>query len=171
MTDAFKAEPAPEEGAEPTLRPGMKRSSAWQMLLVAALILIALVGLCQVSGLARKILPAKPTPTATPTALPTATPLPTLTPTPTLAPTATPTPVPQIAPGATVVVEGTGGDKLRLRTAPGISYDVAASLEDGARLKVLEGPQTADGYTWWKLQTSSGTVGWAAANWLSAIVP
>ena len=147
----------------------MKRSSALQMLLVAALILIAVVGLCQVTGLAKKILPAKSTPTATPTSLPTATPLPTLTLTPTLAPTATPTPAPQIAAGGTVVVQGTGGDKLRLRTAPGLSYDVAASLDDGARLKVLEGPQTADGYTWWKLQTSSGTAGWAAVNWLAPV--
>ena len=123
----------------------MKRSSALQMVLVAALILIAVVGLCQVTGLAKKILPGKPTPTATPT------------------------PAPQIAAGGTVVVQGTGGDKLRLRTAPGLSYDVAASLDDGARLKVLEGPQTADGYTWWKLQTSSGTAGWAAVNWLAPV--
>jgi hypothetical protein len=149
----------------------MKPSSALQMLLVAALILIAVVGLCQVTGLARKILPAKPTSTATPTPLPTATPLPTLTLTPTLAPTATPTPAPQIATGGTVVVQGTGGEKLRMRAAPGISFDLVASLDDGTRLKVLEGPQTADGYTWWRLQTSAGTVGWAAADWLAPVAP
>ncbi len=142
------------------------------MLLIGVLLLIALVGLCQVTGLSKRILPAAvPTPTLTPTALPTATPLPTLTPTPTPVPTATPTPVPQIEPGATVEVQGTGGEKLRLRAAPGLSFDLVASLDDGTRLLVLEGPQMADGYTWWRLQTSAGTTGWAAVNWLTAVTP
>jgi type V secretory pathway adhesin AidA len=171
--DAVKKElERDEEDAKPALRRRLKFSSTWQMVLLVVLILIALIGLCQVSGLAQKLgLVAVSMPTATPTALPTFTPIPTVTPTATLTPTATPTPQPQIAPGGQVVVQGTAGQKLRVRTAPGLTHEVVAALDDGTKLKVLEGPQMADGYTWWRVQTAEGVVGWVAADWLVPVAP
>lgn len=171
--DATPKEPVQDEGgAEPARRSGLRRAPAWQMLLILVLILIAIVGLCQVSGLATKLRPPPtPTPTALPTPPPTFTPLPTATPTPTPVPTATVTPQPQIAPGGQVVVQGTGTDKLRLRTGPGLTHELVAALDDGTRLRVLEGPEMADGYAWWRVQTEGGQVGWAAANWLVPIIP
>jgi hypothetical protein len=32
---------------------------------------------------------------------------------------------------------------------------------------VLDGPQTADGYTWWKVRTPTKVEGWAAGEFLA----
>jgi hypothetical protein len=37
---------------------------------------------------------------------------------------------------------------------------------DGESLKVLGGPETASGETWWRLQDQYGNVGWAAQTYL-----
>jgi hypothetical protein len=34
-------------------------------------------------------------------------------------------------------------------------------------LTVVEGPEEADGYVWWKLRTPGGEEGWGAARWLA----
>ncbi len=66
---------------------------------------------------------------------------------PTAAPAAAPT---GMAIGATVVVTGTGADKLRRRDAPGLNSQILdMMLEDGTRLKLLDGPVAVDGYNWW----------------------
>jgi regulator of replication initiation timing len=63
------------------------------------------------------------------------------------APAAKPT---GMAIGATVVVTGTGADKLRRRDAPGMNSQILdMMLEDGTRLTLLDGPVAADGYNWW----------------------
>jgi hypothetical protein len=72
-----------------------------------------------------------------------------------------------IAPGATVVVQGTLGAGLNLREQPSTYSRVVANAKEGASLLVLEGPRDADGYVWWKLQTANGKEGWGAANWLA----
>jgi uncharacterized protein YgiM (DUF1202 family) len=54
---------------------------------------------------------------------------------------------------------------LRLRTSASTSASVIATLSTGTTGKVIGGPTTASGYTWWQLQTSAGT-GWAAQDWL-----
>lgn len=63
------------------------------------------------------------------------------------APAAKPT---GMAIGATVVVAGTGADKLRRRDAPGLNSQILdMMLEDGMRLTLLDGPVAVDGYNWW----------------------
>lgn len=63
------------------------------------------------------------------------------------APAAKPT---GMAIGATVVVAGTGADKLRRRDAPGMNSQILdMMLEDGTRLTLLDGPVAVDGYNWW----------------------
>jgi len=140
------------------------------MLLALALVLVAVAGLCRISGLANRLKPL-PTPTATPTPLLTFTPLPTPTFTATPVPTATATPQPQIVPGGQVKVSGTAGQKLRLRAAPGLTQGTLELLEEGVQLKVLEGPQAADGYKWWKVQPDVGQVGWVAGDWHVPVAP
>ena len=140
------------------------------MLAAVAVVLIALVGLCQLTGLASRLRP-RPAPTPTPTQVPTATALPTLTPTNTPEPTATPTPVPVIMAGGQAKVKGTEGQQLRLRTEPSVAKDTLRILDEGTTLKVLEGPESADGFKWWKVQTGDGLVGWVAGNWLVPVVP
>jgi len=171
LPDAIKAEQSPEEGETPRApRRRMRSAAPWQMLAAVAIVLIAGAGLCQVSGLGKRLRPsAAPTPTAT--GVPTATALPTWTPTSTPVPTATATPVPVVMPGGQVVVKGTDGQQLRLRAGPALNQETLRIVEEGTILKVLEGPEAADGFQWWKVQTGDGVIGWVAGNWLVPVVP
>ncbi len=153
-----------------------RQSPAWQMLLAVALILVALIGLCRISGLADQLRPL-PMPTvtaaqvATQAPLVTATATRTLLPSPSPSPTVTETPVPVILPGGRAVVAGTGAEQLRMRVDPGLTQELVATLADGTRLSVLDGPQSVDGYTWWKVQTEDGQQGWVAGDWLVPTAP
>jgi len=66
--------------------------------------------------------------------------------------------------GDHVKVTATSG--LNVRYGPGLSYGVIKAEPYGATGTILGGPQTADGYTWWRVQYTDGTVGWSVENWL-----
>jgi len=72
----------------------------------------------------------------------------------------------EIRPGALVVVTNTGAGGLNLRESATTRSKAVDQVADGTVLTVLEGPQQADSYTWWKVRTPEGTEGWAAADWL-----
>jgi tetratricopeptide (TPR) repeat protein/SH3-like domain-containing protein len=61
----------------------------------------------------------------------------------------------------TAVVYTTEGDRLNLRSGPGLNFEITAKLERDSRVTLLEGPKKADGYAWWRVQTADGTIGWA----------
>lgn len=153
-----------------------RQSPAWQMVLAVALIVVALIGLCRLSGLADQLRPLA-MPTVTPAQVATrapqvsATATRTLLPTPSASPTVTETPVPVILPGGRAVVAGTGAEQLRMRAGPGLTQDMVATLSDGTGVNVLEGPESADGYKWWKVQTEDGQQGWVAGDWLVPTAP
>jgi hypothetical protein len=173
LPDAIKNEEGPEEAeTRPAPRDRRRGMAGWQMLAALAIVLIAAIGLCQVTGLAKRLRPlAIPTPTPTATLVPTATALPTLTPTDTPVPTATATPVPVIMPGGQVIVKGTEGQQLRLRAGPALTNATLRILTEGTALKVLEGPEASDGFQWWRVQTDDGLVGWVAGDWLVPVAP
>jgi len=150
----------------------LKASSRAQLALAAALVLVSVIGLCQISGLAARLRPL-PMPTSTPTAMPSATRAPTSAPTATAeaTPTATETAVPVVMVGTSVEVVGTGTDELRVRVAPGVTEETIATFEDGTRLIVVDGPEALDGYTWWRVKTEEGQQGWVAEDWLVPVVP
>jgi hypothetical protein len=77
-----------------------------------------------------------------------------------------PTPT-EIAPGVTVLVKGTRGAGLNIREEPSRQARIVVSANEGAELTVLEGPEEAGGYVWWKLQTKDGKEGWGASEWLA----
>jgi uncharacterized protein YgiM (DUF1202 family) len=56
-------------------------------------------------------------------------------------------------------------ENLNMRSGPGTANGVVTVLPAGTTGKVLEGPRTGSGYTWWKLETSRGT-GWVVEDWL-----
>lgn len=81
-------------------------------------------------------------------------------------PTAAPTESGAIAPGARVVVAGTGGAGLRVRQAPGLDTVTLKFVTDGSNLVVVGGPEQAGGLTWWKVDDQAGAVGWVAAQYI-----
>jgi hypothetical protein len=95
----------------------------------------------------------------------------TLTPAP---PTPFPTPTPrpgQVRVGSYVQIENTGGEGLRIRTEPGLETKVIFSGFDSEVFLVTDGPQQADGYTWWHLTASydQARSGWAVQDYLTVI--
>lgn len=70
--------------------------------------------------------------------------------------------------GSDVRVVDTEGAGLRMRDGPGLSQPAVETLEEGAILRVIAGPQAADGFTWWQVQTD-GVVGWCASDWLTPV--
>ncbi len=55
---------------------------------------------------------------------------------------------------------------LNLRSAPSLAGTKITCLPGGIPGTILEGPVTADGYTWVKVETSAGT-GWVAARYMT----
>ncbi len=108
------------------------------------------------------------------TLIPAPTHTPAVSPTPTLDPNlVTPTPDPnQISIGGFVQISGTEGEGLRIRSAPGLTGDTVFFGGESEVFNVRDGPQTADGYTWWYLVApyDEARAGWAAADFL-AVVP
>jgi len=54
---------------------------------------------------------------------------------------------------------------LNLRSSPSTSASVVAVLPTDTSARILAGPRSANGYTWWQIRTGRGT-GWAVENWL-----
>ncbi len=84
------------------------------------------------------------------------------TPTPEPTPTFTPTPLPGTAlvVGQPARVVAPGG--LNIRETPGTGGPIVTRLGFGQRVTVLDGPVSADGYVWWKVDDGVGNVGWVA---------
>jgi uncharacterized protein YgiM (DUF1202 family) len=59
------------------------------------------------------------------------------------------------------VVFTTAGDRLNLRSGPGLSFDIIGKLDKGTIVTLLEGPRKADNYAWWRIRTPDGLEGWA----------
>ncbi|MGH2531441.1 MAG: SH3 domain-containing protein [Thermomicrobiales bacterium] len=57
-------------------------------------------------------------------------------------------------------------DVLNLRSGPGTSFGVVAEMPGGTEGTVIDGPVSANGFTWWRLDTEFGT-GWAAGLYLA----
>lgn len=148
--------------------------------LAIAVGLIAFIGLLSAIGLGASVMAAAPTPTPTPTGTPTPTATPTMTATASITPTrtatgtatstrtptATPTPTPPAA-----IVFNTGGHGAILRQTPGLNGPVVGFLQDGDGLRVLAGPQAAEGGYWWEVRTADGRVGWLLGGLLATVTP
>jgi hypothetical protein len=61
-----------------------------------------------------------------------------------------------------------GGQVLRLRSGAGTTQAVLFKLPVGTQMKLLEGPQAANGYSWWRVTTIGGRTGWVAGEELRA---
>jgi hypothetical protein len=113
--------------------------------------------------------PADLTMIPAPTHTPAASPVPTLDPalgSATLAPDT-------IGIGAYVQISGTEGEGLRIRSAAGLDSDTVFRGDESEVFLVSDGPQVADGYTWWYLVApyDDTRAGWAAADFLAVVPP
>jgi hypothetical protein len=84
------------------------------------------------------------------------------------APSSTPAPG-EVAIGV-YVQPSTGGLGLRVHTDPGLAPDFFSAYDSEVFL-VAQGPEQADGYTWWYLTASYDATrsGWAAQDFLTVI--
>jgi hypothetical protein len=113
------------------------------------------------------VLTVIPAATITPTVAPPTATLP-------VEPTGTGLPLPppgDVSLEAYVQISGTGGDGLRLRSDPGLNSDVRMLGEEAEVFVVKDGPEEADGYTWWYLVGPADETrrGWAVANYLMVV--
>lgn len=67
-----------------------------------------------------------------------------------------------------VVVANTDNLGMRLRFGAGLdTASIRGAVPEGEVLRVVGGPETSDGITWWRLQDNQGNIGWAAAEFLT----
>ncbi len=71
---------------------------------------------------------------------------------------------PMLEAGGQARVHVLSGDTLSVRAGPGLDFAVQERLADGALVDVLEGPERADGYAWWRVRTPSDVEGWAVQS-------
>lgn len=63
-------------------------------------------------------------------------------------------------------------DDLNTRTGPGTENAIVATVEQFTGGHIVDGPVSADGFTWWEVEwngdSNNGRVtGWSAANWIA----
>lgn len=66
-----------------------------------------------------------------------------------------------LAVGGKVTVFTTEGDRLNMRSGPGLSFEIVHKLAKNTVVTLIEGPRKADGYVWWRIRTSDGLEGWS----------
>ena len=76
--------------------------------------------------------------------------------------TVTPPPAGKFAVGDTIRVT----DVMNFRTGPSTSAGVLTQLNAGATGTIVGGPTAGNGYTWYQIKMSDGTVGWGVQDWL-----
>lgn len=106
--------------------------------------------------------PAAQQAASVPTVVPTVRP----TPRPTAEPTSAPSPLPTVLalrPEAFALITNTGGDPLNARVEPSAASPVAARIPEGSRVRIVEGPVDADGFTWWRIESEAGS-GWSVQS-------
>jgi hypothetical protein len=144
------------------------------VLVLLALVLVAVLLATQGPALLARINPTK-TPTATPTLAVTPTsifpatftptrvpPTPTVKPT-AVPPTATPRPAPvTLAKDVLAKVTPPEGVKLKVRDKASTAGAVLGELDNNAQVTIVDGPQDANGITWWKVDDGKGLSGWSA---------
>jgi hypothetical protein len=73
--------------------------------------------------------------------------------------------------GTYVQIAGTGTEGLRFRSAPSKDSSTLFIAMEAEVFKIENGPQTANGYTWWYLSApyDQNRSGWVVADYLSII--
>lgn len=87
--------------------------------------------------------------------------------TPQITPTeSAPTPVPSSTPARTATIGNTGGAGANMRTTPSTTSTIITSVNDGTLVTLLDGLETADGFTWQLIAIPDGRQGWVVNSFL-----
>ena len=73
----------------------------------------------------------------------------------------------QWAPDDRVRVEGTGGAGLNMRAGAGTDHPRIKTVPEGGVLEIIGGPREANGFAWWQVRDSAGTLGWVVDEFLT----
>jgi hypothetical protein len=65
--------------------------------------------------------------------------------------------------GVDVVVVGTGGQGVNVRTGPGLQAAAVDRIDDGTIIRLSAGPAPADNLQWWQVE---GRSGWVVGDYL-----
>jgi len=87
--------------------------------------------------------------------------LPTVTLPPEAQPTPTHTPIPGTVLSVGQAARVSAPATLNIRSQPSTGGQTVVALNTGRRVQIVDGPISAEGYTWWKIDDRSGNVGWA----------
>ena len=72
--------------------------------------------------------------------------------------------------GGSAYVLGTGGSGVKVRSGPGLSYDIVGGVSEGTLVSVLDGPQSDGDLSWYRIRSTDGAAvrirGWAAGMFL-----
>lgn len=63
--------------------------------------------------------------------------------------------------GGQATIRTTDGDALNVRSGPGTGFAIVVRATPGTTVTLIEGPQAADGYQWWRIRLPNGQEGWA----------
>ncbi len=65
--------------------------------------------------------------------------------------------------GGSITVLNPTGDSIRLRVTPSMTSVTFATVPNGSTAVITGGPTSAEGYTWFEIETSEGT-GWTRSD-------
>lgn len=71
--------------------------------------------------------------------------------------------------GGTARVANTGGEAVNVRERPGLGSNVLGSLTEGTVVQLVAGPEVADGYRWWQINSTVLPTGWMGEPWLAPV--
>jgi len=74
-----------------------------------------------------------------------------------------------LQPGQTVVVFGTDGRGLRVRSGPGMSHRVVSTVPEGSTLQIVSGPVADGDDDWYQVSfgaTTTATTGWGVVTYM-----
>lgn len=74
-----------------------------------------------------------------------------------------PNPTGSLQIGGQARVFTTEGDRANMRSGPGTNFSVIEQLSNDTVVTILEGPQTGDNFTWWRVQTGTNS-GWVVES-------
>lgn len=73
----------------------------------------------------------------------------------------------ELQPGQSVIVTGTEGRGVRVRSGPGMSHKIVTTAKEGAKVEIVSGPVSDGGDDWYQVSVGASTTGWSIGQYLT----